>query len=85
MKFRDKLRQVRDAKRLSEAKLAEASGVSFAAIHDYGQGRRRPSFSAVVKLARALGVTCQEFADCEDIAEGEPVEKPAPKKPTKKK
>jgi hypothetical protein len=36
-----------------------------------------PSFEAVVKLARALGVDCTAFADCEDVG-GIP-EKPKPK------
>jgi transcriptional regulator with XRE-family HTH domain len=76
MTFAGKLRELRDAGDLSEAKLAERSGVSFAAIHDYGLGRRKPSFAAVVKIARALGTTCEAFADCDDM-EGEAV----PKKP----
>jgi transcriptional regulator with XRE-family HTH domain len=69
MTFAAKLRELRDAAGLSEAKLAQASGVSFAALHDYGLSRRKPSFAAVVKIARALGVTCEAFADCTDIAE----------------
>ena len=72
MTFAIKLRQLRDDKGLSERKLADLSGVSFAAIHEYGGGRRKPSFSAVVKIARALGVTCEAFAACEDIAEDTP-------------
>jgi putative transcriptional regulator len=68
MRFADKLRELRTAAGLSEAKLAEAAGVSFGAVHNYGLGIRQPTFAAVVKLARALGVTCETFADCEDIA-----------------
>jgi transcriptional regulator with XRE-family HTH domain len=45
-------------------------------IRDYEQGRRKPTLDSAVMLARALGVTCEAFADCEDV--GEP---PAPKKP----
>jgi transcriptional regulator with XRE-family HTH domain len=69
MRFAEKLRQLRDKAGLSEAKLAEASGVGVHAIHQYGLGRRMPSYTAVVKLARALGVDCTAFQDCEDIAE----------------
>jgi transcriptional regulator with XRE-family HTH domain len=68
VKFAEKLRELRKNAGLSEAKLAELSGVTFAAIHDYGLNRRQPSFSAVVKLANALGVTCEAFAQCEDNA-----------------
>jgi transcriptional regulator with XRE-family HTH domain len=63
MSFAQRLRQLRDKAGLSEAKLAQASGVSFASIHEYGLGRRQPSFAAVAKLARALGVSCEDFMD----------------------
>ena len=72
MTFPERLRALRDSAGLSEAKLAEASGVSFAAVHEYGTGRRKPSFAAVVKIARALGVSCEAFADCEDVIGEEP-------------
>lgn len=82
MTFAEKLRQLRDEAGLSEAKLAEAAGLTFASVHGYGLGRRTPSFPAVVKLARALGVTCEAFADCEDMADGEEATKRAnPSKP----
>jgi transcriptional regulator with XRE-family HTH domain len=68
MTFAERLRELRDAKGISEAKLAQASGVTFSALHQYGLGRRKPSLAAAVKLARALGVTCEAFADCEDVA-----------------
>jgi transcriptional regulator with XRE-family HTH domain len=77
MTFAEKLRELRDAQGLSEAKLAAASGVSFAAIHQYGLGRRAPSFAAVVKLAKALGVSCEAFASCDDVQTEE--EAPAPR------
>jgi transcriptional regulator with XRE-family HTH domain len=65
MTFAKRLRQLRDKAGLSEAKLAQASGVSFASIHEYGLGRRKPSFEAVAKMARALGVSCEAFMDDE--------------------
>jgi transcriptional regulator with XRE-family HTH domain len=81
MKFAEKLRELRDRAGLSEAKLAEKSGVSFASIHMYGLGQRSPSFAAVVKIARSLGVTCEAFAGCDDV-DGEP--EPAPKRRPRK-
>jgi transcriptional regulator with XRE-family HTH domain len=84
MRFAERLRQLRDAAELSEAKLAKASGVSFSAIHEYGLGRRLPSYSAVVKLARALGVSCEAFQDCDDVANGEAEEKAAKGKKSSK-
>jgi transcriptional regulator with XRE-family HTH domain len=73
MKFADKLRELRDEKKMTEAELAEASNVSKAILHDYLLGRRAvPSFANVLKLAAALGVTCEAFADCEDITGRKP-------------
>jgi transcriptional regulator with XRE-family HTH domain len=80
MLFAEKLRQLREAAGLSESKLADASGVTFASIHGYGGSRRKPSFSAVVKIAKALGVTCEAFADCEDVISDGKAKRP-PKKP----
>lgn len=68
MTFAEKLRELRAAAGLSEAKLAAASGVPFGTVHVYTLGRRRPSFAAVLKIARALGVTCEAFAECSDLA-----------------
>jgi transcriptional regulator with XRE-family HTH domain len=69
MTFAEKLRELRDGAGLSETALARASGLTFASIHGYGLGRRSPSFAAVVRIAKALGATCEAFADCEDIAD----------------
>jgi putative transcriptional regulator len=81
MTFAEKLRELREAKGLTEAQLAEASGVTYGSIHAYGLGRRKPSFHAVVKIARALGVTCEAFANCDDV--GDDAE-PLPKKRRRK-
>jgi transcriptional regulator with XRE-family HTH domain len=64
MTFAEKLRELRDAAGLSEAKLAGASGLTFSTVHGYGLGRRKPSFEAAVRLARALGVSVESFAGC---------------------
>jgi transcriptional regulator with XRE-family HTH domain len=65
--FAEKLRALRDQAGLSEVKLAEKSGLSFSAVHQYGLGRRMPSFAAVARIADALGVSCEVFAECSDI------------------
>lgn len=79
MTFAERLRQLRDEAGLSEAKLAEASGVSYGTLHEYVLGRRHPSFGNVVKIAKALGVTCDAFAECDDIAEEKPKKKRRPR------
>jgi transcriptional regulator with XRE-family HTH domain len=83
MTFPEKLRQLREAVGLSEAKLADACGLPFGTVHDYGLGRRTPSFLNVLKLARALGTDCTAFAECEDMAAG--IRSPAAKKPARRK
>jgi transcriptional regulator with XRE-family HTH domain len=80
MTFAERLRELRDRAGLSEARLAEASGLMFGTVHGYGLGRRKPSFAAVVKIARALGVTCEAFANCTDVSAEEPAKK-QPRKP----
>jgi transcriptional regulator with XRE-family HTH domain len=72
MTFGEKLRELREQLGLSEAKLAEKSGVSFGAIHNYGLGLRKPTFAAVIKLSKALEVTCEVFALCEDLEDAAP-------------
>jgi transcriptional regulator with XRE-family HTH domain len=81
--FAERLRELRDAAGLSEARLAELSGVGFASVHEYGLGRRKPSLAAAVKLARALGVDCTAFADCDDVGGSPepPAARPAKEKP----
>jgi transcriptional regulator with XRE-family HTH domain len=88
MTFAEKLRELRDAKGLSEAKLAKLSGLPFGTVHTYGLGKRKPSLENAVKLAKALDVDCRVFAECDDIAtgDGQEDEKPAAaKKPAAKK
>ena len=87
MTFAEKLRELRNQAGLSEAKLAKASGIPFGTIHKYGtegEEGRKPSFQAVVKIARALGTTCEVFADCEGMGDAQESEAPAPK-PAKRK
>jgi transcriptional regulator with XRE-family HTH domain len=84
MTFAEKLRQLREGAGLSEARLAKLSGVSFGAIHNYGLGIRKPTFAAVVNIARALGLTCEAFAGCEDVAGAFTRNEPAAVLPPKK-
>lgn len=67
MNFGESLRSRREELGLSRQSLADASGVPFGTIHGYEDGRRAPSFENVVKLAAALGVSCEAFAGCVDV------------------
>jgi transcriptional regulator with XRE-family HTH domain len=83
MKFGDRLRELRDKAGLTQAALAEASGLPLGSIRNYEQGQREPYWQVVFKLADALGVDCRAFKDCIDAGQAE--EKPAPKKTRKRK
>lgn len=88
MTFAEKLRELRvTLGRISEAKLAEAAGIPFGTLHSYQLADRKPSFAAVIKIAKALGVSCEAFAECSDLVKDGPDnsadkargKKPAPK------
>jgi transcriptional regulator with XRE-family HTH domain len=87
MRFHERLRELKGG--MSESALAEASGLPYPSVHSYCLGRRMPTFPAVVKLARGLGVSLEAFADCVDDEEpaagkSKPTGKPAAGKKTRK-
>lgn len=63
MSFAVKLKELRAAAGLTQTQLAEQSGASLGAIRDYEQGKREPLLFTGFKLARALGVPVDAFAD----------------------
>jgi transcriptional regulator with XRE-family HTH domain len=92
MSFGARLRELRERAGLTQGGLAGLAGMSQAGISDLEQerGGRRPSWETVQKLAKALGVTSEAFAEPAESDEkrerGRP-RKPAasPKRSTKKK
>src|SRR5438445_730068 len=61
-RFGKKLRKLRRDRDMSRKELAKASGVSKGSVRDYEQGNQKLSFKKGVKLASALGVSCDELA-----------------------
>lgn len=55
--FGERLRRIREEKRLSQAELGERTGFQPSAISHFESGRRSPSFDNLKKLADALAVT----------------------------
>jgi transcriptional regulator with XRE-family HTH domain len=84
MTFGEKLRELREAAGLSEAALAKRSGVPFGTLHNYGLGIRKPTLAAAAKIAKALGRTCDVFAECDDVVGEPPPSKPAKGKAKKR-
>ena len=66
--FGPTVRAVRKAKGMTQRDLAEATGLTPAAICAYEKGERYPNFPAAVKVAEALGLSLDE------MVKGEPVE-----------
>ena len=65
MKFKDKLKELRETAGLTQQELADNAGMTLHSIRNHEQGQRNPSWPAVVQLARALGVPTDEFASCD--------------------
>src|SRR5262245_2414420 len=55
--FKDRLRQAREDKGMSQAQLAERTGLQPSAVSHFEAGRRSPSFENLSVLADALGVS----------------------------
>ncbi|MBL8798736.1 MAG: helix-turn-helix transcriptional regulator [Planctomycetia bacterium] len=80
MTFADKLKALRVEKDLTQEQLAEAAGIPIGTLRDYEQGKRRadPALSTAVKLARALGVSVEAFAECVEAEHEKPARRPKP-------
>ena len=61
--FAEKLKRLREEAGLSQAALAEKTGMNLSTIAKIEQGLREPGWATVQKLARALGVSCEVFMD----------------------
>ncbi len=58
-----RLRQVREAKRLSLRVLADKAGVTFAAINRIEQAKTSPRLETLERLAKALGVSVRDLIE----------------------
>jgi transcriptional regulator with XRE-family HTH domain len=80
MKFAEKLQELRTKVGLSQSQLAHASGVPVWTLRGYEQGRREPLWYVLFRLASALGVSCEAFADCVSNQPAPAGELPKPKR-----
>jgi transcriptional regulator with XRE-family HTH domain len=76
--FGARLKELREAHRMTQAQLATASGLTANGIAQLEIGRRRPSWETVVALCQALGVPCTAFT--EEPTAGEPPRRGRPRK-----
>jgi predicted transcriptional regulator len=71
--FHEQLRRLRETVGFTQEGLARTANLSLSTITKLERGGMDPSWSTVQRLARALGTTCEAFADCKDVAaEAEP-------------
>lgn len=84
--FGRRLKELREKAGLSQAQLAEKTGMNVFGVAKLEQGQREPGWATVLIICKALSVDCTAFADCSDLTIEEPEEeKPAAKKPSAKK
>ena len=84
--FGNRLKKLREAKGWSQKQLADAAGLSQKGVSHWENNERTPAWDAVLKLCKALGVTCEAFGDLDDLeaaAEEPPAEKAGRGRPPK--
>ena len=72
VEFAQRLRQTRERQGLKQTQLAAAAGLSAAAISQLENGERRPNFTTLVGLARALSTTPDGLLGVSGKETGEP-------------
>lgn len=77
--FAARLRDLRDAAKLTQHELAHRTGLHRQAIAKLETGVTRPTWDTVQALARALGVDCTAFQDDAGRVEPTPAKKPTRK------
>jgi transcriptional regulator with XRE-family HTH domain len=55
------LKQIREARKLTQREVWEAAGIGKSSLTAYEAGRSDPTGDTIVRLARALGVTTDEL------------------------
>lgn len=74
--FAGRLRELRDSRGWTQQQLADASGMTLAAVQSLEQGRNYPEWPTVLLLCQALGVDCNSIA-----VEPKPRQKPGRGRP----
>ncbi len=59
--FAVRLKELRHLAGLSQPELAEKSGIDVGTIRQFEQGRRKPTWDTLVKLAKGLEVSLSAF------------------------
>ena len=57
MSIGERIREARKLSKITQAQLAEKSGVAMISIHQYETGKRRPQIEQIQAIANVLGVS----------------------------
>jgi len=68
-----RLKELRNAKKWTQQKLADQAGLKVGGVRDIEQGINNPTWPTILALCKALGVGCTAFTE-------EPTEQPKPKR-----
>jgi transcriptional regulator with XRE-family HTH domain len=75
MEFKDRLRELRLKAGLTQQELADRAGLPVGSLRGHEQGQRVPSWPSVVRIAKALGVPTDTFAECDEVRAQAPAKK----------
>ncbi len=81
--FAERMKNLREAAGLTQAALAERSGIGVSTLRQFEYGRREPTYGTLVKLAAGLGVSLSAFDASATLAaksKAKPAAKPRRKK-----
>ncbi len=79
--FSGRLKELREAKGLTQAELAELAGLSQRAISHWEQGQREPLWSNILTLCAALGVLPEAFMEAPEDRPPTPRGRPPKEQP----
>jgi transcriptional regulator with XRE-family HTH domain len=82
MGFAEKLKVLRESAGLSQYALAKRAGLSKQGLSKLELGQRKPAWTTVLALAKALGVSCEAFADAEVSVSAEQLAPPVKEQKT---
>jgi transcriptional regulator with XRE-family HTH domain len=85
MAFKDKIRELREAKKMSQQALAFATGLSMSVISQIERGvNQEPRLGTLKALAQALGVSLDELAEMSEASAPAPPPEPEPPRKRRK-
>ena len=69
MEFKDKLKEIRKDRNLTQEQIAKQANISVRTIANYESGKREPNVEILFKICNALNIEIHDLFDNNDIAE----------------